>query len=718
MNKKHLSILLSVICILGCIFAICLGSGRGDYEIIASESSYGTIKVRERADAGEKVKIKVKSSGEYDEYTIYANGQEISGNEFVMPKSNVKLEASYANRSSGAHSVTPVNSDDGYIVSDLSSATQGQTVVLTAYPTYNRELDYFTLNGTKIEGNSFTMPASDVKVSAVYKSVYGETDISFSLTASYQKATSHWYARYTDNGIEVRTVVEDNLVFTSKKGTKDIAMADNIEFIIGLKSTASGFTNTVYKVLVNADGEYFYQQGNGSGFTTISHYGIKVQVKRLNIFTHGLSGYETVVTIPYSNLGTTYVDAYENLCICPAMRNTTNTLKTVWGYYSRMNCNWSVPSTHLLIYANGNIGMGVTNSNYLFTGDNTLASVASISGMSALKGISAYTVGSSTINYWTNNIKEILKYHAGEVYFCCGTEDLESKSALATFNDMREFIDLFKSSSNAKLHIVSAIPSIYSSDPNAIIAFNRMVKEYAERTNGVEFVDFCSDVCVDGRINKSLYSSESTLSDEGQMLLAKHILSARNLYSEEYVSSDWGSVDSYIYSGDWSYANGTLKFREGGAGYIYYKGGMVSDFVLECSISVSEIYNGDQYPKFGMMLTNENHSRFYYISAVDMTEQIAGVVERPYNGYDWLNGASYAVDNLVYKSPDYAKLKIVKSGNEILYYINNQLVATTLEDSFGDSDVAFGLFSFNISLDIKDIRIVTDPELVKMEVED
>ena len=717
MNKKHLAVLIPAICIMICLVAF-LVIPRGDYQIFTSDSSYGSIEVRGRANAGDRVKIKVDPNREYNICSLFVNGEELSDSEFIMPGSDVRIDVSYANRAAGAYSVTVEDSADGAIVSDLLSATQGQTVTLTAYPVYNRILDYFTVNGERIEGNSFTMPASGVRVGAVYKSVYGETNISLSLAASYQKATSYWYARYTDNGIEVRTVVEDNLIFTSKKGTRDLAMADNIEFVIGLKSNSSTITNRTYKMLVNADGEYFYQQGSDSGYVTVSNYGIDVQVKRLNIFTHGMSGYETVVTIPYSKLGTTYVDAYENICICPAMRNTTNTLKTVWGYYSEMNCNWSVPSTHLLIYADGSIGMGITNSNYLFTGDDTLSSAAGVSGMSALKGISTYTVKSSTINYWINNIDEILKYQAGEVYFCCGTEDLESKSALATFNDMREFIDLFKSSSKAKLHIVSAIPTIYSKDTKAVEAFNLMVKEYAERMDGVEFIDFCKDVCSDGVINKSLYGSETALSDMGQLLLAKHILSARNLYSEEYVSSNWGSVDSYIYSGDWSYAGGALKFREGGAGYIYYKGDMVSDFVLECSISVSEIYNGDQYPKFGMMITNENHSRYYYISAVDMTEQIAGVVEKPYTGYDWVNGTTYAVDGLAYKAPDSAKLKIVKYGGEILYYINGELMASTTEDSFGGEDVAFGLFSFNLALDVTDIRIVTDPDMVKAEVED
>lgn len=614
-------------------------------------------------------------------------------------------------------SITVEPSPDGSTVADVSSAAEGQTVNLTAYPIYNRELDYFTVNGEKIEGSSFTMPAGSVTVGAVYKEVYAETDVSLTITTSYQTATSYWYAKYTAFGIEIRAVVDDTLVFTSKKGTTNVALADNIEFIIGIKGQDSSFTNKTYKMLVNAEGEYFFQQGNGTGFNTINSGGIQVETKRLDVFTHGFLGYEATVTIPYSMLGTTYQDAYGRLCICPAMRNTTNTLKTAWASYSGMNCNWSVPSTHLLIETDGKMVMNVNRSDYLFAGDETLAYITTVSGMDVMKNSSAYTVPSSKIRYWINNMQDILRYQAGEVYFTCGREDIESTSVLEAFIEMREFITFFRSATDAKLNIVSCIPSIYSRDPEAIAAFNLMVREYTEQINGVEFIDFCQDVYSDGQINESFYGSATTLSDEGHLLLKKRILTARGAYTEENANSDWGSTDSYVMSGNWTYENGKLIYRNGGSSYVYYKGGAYSDFVFECYVTASQIYNGDQYPKFGIKLINENHCRLYYISAVGITEQIAGVVERPYSGYDWVNGDSFAVKDMVYKSPDYVKLKIVKSGSEILFLINDQAVATTLADDFGDAPVTFGLFSFNLSLDVEDIRIVTDPELVQKEVE-
>ena len=337
--------------------------------------------------------------------------------------------------------------------------------------------------------------------------------------------------------------------------------------------------------------------------------------------------------------------------------------------------------------------------------------------MDVLKNSSAYTVPSSKIGYWIDNMQDILRYRADEVYFTCGREDVESTSVLEAFIEMREFIAFFKEATSAKLNIVSSIPSIYSKDPEAIEAFNRMVKEYVAQIDGVEFIDFCSSAYADGIINKSLYGSATTLSDEGHLLMKKCILTAHGAYTEENVNSDWGSADSYIMSGDWTYENGTLLYRNGGTSAVYYKGGAYSDFVFECNVTAHQIYNGDQYPKFGIKLINENHCRLYYVSAVDITEQIAGVVERPYSGYDWLNGDSFAVKDMVYKSPYYVNLKVIKYGNEILFYINDQLVANTLADDFGEEPISFGLFSFNLAIDAEDIRIVTDPELIQKEVE-
>ena len=54
-------------------------------------------------------------------------------------------------------------------VANVTSAVSGTSVELTAQPPEGKELDYWTVNGEKIEGNSFTMPGEDVIAEAVFK---------------------------------------------------------------------------------------------------------------------------------------------------------------------------------------------------------------------------------------------------------------------------------------------------------------------------------------------------------------------------------------------------------------------------------------------------------------------------------------------------------------------------------------------------------------------
>lgn len=61
-------------------------------------------------------------------------------------------------------------------VANVTSAAAGATVTLTAQPPEGKELDYWTVNGEKIEGNSFTMPAENVTAEAVFKDATGQTN--------------------------------------------------------------------------------------------------------------------------------------------------------------------------------------------------------------------------------------------------------------------------------------------------------------------------------------------------------------------------------------------------------------------------------------------------------------------------------------------------------------------------------------------------------------
>ena len=66
------------------------------------------------------------------------------------------------------YTITIGTSSHGSVSASTLSATAGTTITLTATPDTDYQLDYFTLNGIAIVGNSFVMPSSDVTVSAVF----------------------------------------------------------------------------------------------------------------------------------------------------------------------------------------------------------------------------------------------------------------------------------------------------------------------------------------------------------------------------------------------------------------------------------------------------------------------------------------------------------------------------------------------------------------------
>lgn len=57
----------------------------------------------------------------------------------------------------------------GSITASPVSGVSGTTITLTGTPDTGYELDYFTVNGVAIVGNTFTMPAENVTVGAVFK---------------------------------------------------------------------------------------------------------------------------------------------------------------------------------------------------------------------------------------------------------------------------------------------------------------------------------------------------------------------------------------------------------------------------------------------------------------------------------------------------------------------------------------------------------------------
>lgn len=82
------------------------------------------------------------------------------GGNWIIPVPGVGPEPQYT--------ITIGTSTHGSVSASALSATAGTTITLTATPDTDYQLDYFTLNGIAIVGNSFVMPNADVTVSAVF----------------------------------------------------------------------------------------------------------------------------------------------------------------------------------------------------------------------------------------------------------------------------------------------------------------------------------------------------------------------------------------------------------------------------------------------------------------------------------------------------------------------------------------------------------------------
>ncbi len=117
------------------------------------------------ATAGTTVKLTATPAEGYtlDYFTL--DGERINGDTFIMPARNVEVSAVFT---ANAYSITVVQPAGGTVSASATSAAAGTTVKLTATPAEGYTLDYFTLDGERINGDTFIMPARNVDVSAVF----------------------------------------------------------------------------------------------------------------------------------------------------------------------------------------------------------------------------------------------------------------------------------------------------------------------------------------------------------------------------------------------------------------------------------------------------------------------------------------------------------------------------------------------------------------------
>ena len=136
------------------------------YSITVVQPTGGTVSASATsAAAGTTIELTATPAEGYtlDYFTL--DGARINGDTFIMPARNVEVSAVFT---ANAYSITVVQPTGGTVSASATSATAGTTVKLTANPAEGYTLDYFTLDGERINGDTFSMPARNVEVSAVF----------------------------------------------------------------------------------------------------------------------------------------------------------------------------------------------------------------------------------------------------------------------------------------------------------------------------------------------------------------------------------------------------------------------------------------------------------------------------------------------------------------------------------------------------------------------
>ena len=101
-------------------------------------------------------------------YTIKASGADAGDNYLVHYDTATLRVVERPIDVPDTYDIEVIPSDNGTVRPSLSNASAGSTITLTVTPDEGYELAYITVDGERISGTSFTMPAHDVEVRAYF----------------------------------------------------------------------------------------------------------------------------------------------------------------------------------------------------------------------------------------------------------------------------------------------------------------------------------------------------------------------------------------------------------------------------------------------------------------------------------------------------------------------------------------------------------------------
>ena len=220
------------------------------YNVAIAESTNGTVNVNPSQYAkGATVTLSIVPANGYelDKLTVKdaANGiLDVNDNKFTMPGTNVTVTATFKKSGFKVNIGTVAN---GTVTADASSAEMGKTVMLSIKPADGYELDTLLVkdasgNMITVNDGKFTMPASNVTVTATFKITKYLVEISTPVNGSVSVNPDKYAKDAT-----VSLVVEPATGYELDKLTvKDVSTNKNITV------TGTTFKMPASKVIVTA----------------------------------------------------------------------------------------------------------------------------------------------------------------------------------------------------------------------------------------------------------------------------------------------------------------------------------------------------------------------------------------------------------------------------------------------------------------------------------
>ena len=156
------------------------------YKVIPNVQENGTVSAEpnQNIKAGDTVTLTLKPDNGYALKTLEVNsgtGKKVETTRvnnntytFIMPESNVGVNVYFEEKQTETYSITVKPSQSGSVTADKETAKANGTVTLTVTPEEGFEIKSVTMNGQALTAGadgkySFTMPASNVTVSATFK---------------------------------------------------------------------------------------------------------------------------------------------------------------------------------------------------------------------------------------------------------------------------------------------------------------------------------------------------------------------------------------------------------------------------------------------------------------------------------------------------------------------------------------------------------------------